>query len=284
MNALTCQFAIAALLTSITISADATADRENDASMNESSLLGPRLRGELLDIWSQRRLLLIGETHGTNESPLVVSELFREAAQSSHVVLGLEFPKEDCIYITDYLRTTDLPLDITIASKGKFWHRKNQDGRSSSAMLKLINDVKASRDSGMRVDLECFDSYTLEPGASSDESMARSIKRILADDRYTDAKFLFLTGNYHGRYSPESSPPSMASLLRQSHPFTLLIRSIKPGTSWNCVDQICAAHEFAPKRYLDVPTPSLLMHGDPDKIGFDGTLLIERFTASPPLP
>ena len=254
------------------------------ASGDEPGILTPALRDEIHGIWGRHRMLIVGETHGTNESPLVVSELLHIAARSTRVVIGLEFPREDCGHIAEYMRVATSPLDTSVASAGKFWHRKNQDGRSSSAMLRLITEVKKSRDLGMPIDLECFDSYASQPGISNDEAMAQAIERILAEQRYAGAKFLFLTGNYHGRYSSGDSPQSMATLLRGSDPFTLLIRSVNPGTSWNCVDQVCASHDFAPQRYLDVPTPSLLLHGDPERTGFDGTLIIGQFSASPPLP
>lgn len=227
-------------------------------------------------------MLVVGETHGTNESPLVVSELVRAAARSSHVVIGLEFPKEDCGDIRRFLDTPTLPLETV--SKGKFWRRKNQDGRSSMAMLRLITDVKEIRTLGMRVDIECFASYGSEPGLTDDESMARAIVTALERSEYADAKFLILTGNYHGRYSPEGSSRSMASLLRQTNPFTLLIRSVGHGASWNCIDGICKSHDFTPGAYLDVPTPSLIVHDGPDQTEFDGTLLLEHYSASPPVP
>lgn len=247
------------------------------------SIPGPEVIRQLQDAWGRHRILLVGETHGTMETPAVVSALVESTATRAPVVVGLEIPIEECAAIGAYLASEGSGHDRRKVTAGRFWQRTHQDGRSSAAVFGLIEDIRQFRGRGWEVALECFDSREIPGGSTNDAAMAAALRGIVGRHPGAETRFVMLVGNYHATDRSDAREATMASLIGDLAPFNMLVSSRAPGSSWNCIDRICASHEFTPRKYAGLDAASLVIHARPDANGFDAVLVFDRFTASPPM-
>jgi hypothetical protein len=233
--------------------------------------------------------VLLGEMHGTTETPALFADLVRHAAsrhQGQTVLVGLELP-------TSMQPAIDLLLDGPEQGAGtqalldhSFWHRDTQDGRSSQAMLALLVRLRTYRAEGMRLAVRAIDSDT---GADKDAFMARTLSEASATIR--PAQTMVLVGDYHSRvikgymWKPDDDHRPMGMLLREKDPDVLGLRVIgrSAGSAWMCNMRLeCGpgplrAHDFegsVPQLALDLDAA--------DKVGWCGTLFVEALNASPP--
>ena len=229
--------------------------------------------------FSDDALLIIGEMHGTKETPaLVARHVCGLAAAGHNVVLGLEIPNEEQPRLDKFMSSSGTPSDRADLITAAFWQRTNQDGRSSTAMVELIDQARALKQSGAGVRLIAIDKPTGK--GSSDAAMADAIRVGISPDR--NSRFVVLMGNYHAGKAPGSpsdpSSKSAALLLSDLSPTTVLVAS-RSGSAWLCMET-CGiklhnstwAGERAPGFHSnDSPLP-----------GYDGTYLLESISASPP--
>src|SRR5437773_9659839 len=149
-------------------------------------------------------VLLLGEIHGTVESPAFASLAVRAALDTSHpVTVALEIPREETVRIAAYLQSEGKSNDRTALLAGAFWIDPFQDGRRSKAMLALIEDLRVLIKRGKRVHVTLLD----DPGAISAN---RDRDVIMADNLQTAFElsptdvFIVLTGNAHSRITGRS--------------------------------------------------------------------------------
>ena len=127
-----------------------------------------------------------GEMHGTDESPRFVGDAVCEAARVSKVQLGLEIWHSEQAAIDRYL--SDGKRDKLRA--GPFW--ATNDGRSSTAMVALLDRVRALRKAGARIQVIAYD---VPEAADRDFEMAKTA--LAARDAL--AIYVGLSGNIHSR-------------------------------------------------------------------------------------
>ena len=194
----------------------------------------------------QGALVIYGELHGTNEIPAYFGDVVEKAAQSRRVHVGLELPGE----------------------RGPIWTDPFQSGRTSVAMRKLIQRLRALPN----VDLFWFDSTAPDrDGAMADNISAERAKA--PHDLY-----LVLVGNLHARKKPgapwDDKVRWMAVRLaeRESNLTTYDAR-YGEGSAWICQgntpDKCAATHLRG-------------MPPDAPHEGYDGTYFVGAITASDP--
>ncbi len=210
-------------------------------------------------------ILILGEVHGNDASPRLTGEGVCGALQEGErVVLALEIPEAESGRIEDFLARGDRDALLT----GPFWRRDYQDGRSSQAMVDLLDRVRTWSAAGWPVSVVALD--TTEPGADRDAFMAR---RVLAAHRGAPrALVVVLVGNLHAR--PRLSlPRSLAWHVKQAGaPLTALWLQYQPGATWLCdagSRDSCGEHPLAAGQ---ASAPE----------GFDGVLDAGAPRASPP--
>jgi len=148
--------------------------------------------------------VFVGDMHGTVEAPAFATALVCDLLRSDRgVMLALEYPSSEQHYLEEFLRAgTDKPSSALLASP--FWSRATQDGRTSRAMLSLLDWVRRQIASGARIRVVAFDS--LPPGTPNgtaridarDEAMAIYLRQELA--KLTPGEFpIVLSGNVHVR-------------------------------------------------------------------------------------
>ncbi|NOK33776.1 hypothetical protein HMI49_11260 [Corallococcus exercitus] len=180
--------------------------------------------------------LLIGEQLGTNEVPGVVGHIVCQAAQAGlAVVLGLSLPETEQARVDRYLASPGAPADQDALLEGRFWTRTYQDGRSSRAVLDLIDRARALRAAGLRVSVVAYDTDVLN-GSERDAAQARvwTQRRAAKPDEVQ----VVLAGNTHTRlekgtqWDPAFTP--MAHLMKADRSLVVLEMSYAQGTRWGC--------------------------------------------------
>lgn len=222
------------------------------------------------------RLLIVGEIHGGRETPELVAALLADIAQSRPVRLGLEIPVSEKASLRTYLHSSGNTQDRASLLQAPFW--KSSDGRSSNAMLQLIESARVLRSAGRDVDV-----FPMEPEYGDqvavaqqggfmhvkEAGMAEAIRQMLQGD--SSGPFVVaLMGNVHARYGDKGSlaepsiGPSVTEQLASVKPYVVLPFA-RQTNAWNCMADGCAVHTFTtsrapqgslPKFVVDVSTPS----------------------------
>ena len=245
---------------------------------------------------AHRRVLIVGELHGTNETPDLVASLVKEVAASRSVRLGLEISVSEADAICAYLNSPGRPQDVANLLKGQFWSGSGiRDGRSSFAMLRLIEHMRVLRAHGLDVDVfemqpDYSDSAAIQKDGgylvAKESGMAQSIRRTLGHGK-PDLLVIALMGNFHARYDEAATRNDVAhgsvvERLADISPYVVL-PSASQTSAWNCQSDGCGVHSTnhaAPSMQL-LLSLSLASHGraGPTVV----TLALDKQTASMPV-
>jgi hypothetical protein len=182
-------------------------------------------------------VVLLGELHGTNESPAAVAKLACGAiAKSLNVTVGLELLVDDQERIDRYMRSSGTDADCDSLIAGYFWQRDYQDGRASQAMVGLIESLRRlGADTGQSVTVVALDNPAAPEGR--DRFMAERLRSVFADD--STGFVIALTGNVHNRvtigthFDPEYEPMGYHLWLRSPEREVIALEiTHEGGTAW----------------------------------------------------
>jgi hypothetical protein len=181
-------------------------------------------------------VLLLGEMHGTVESPAFADRVLCHAlARGLEVVVGLEIGYREQPAFDAYLASDGGDAAERALLAGEHWSRAYQDGRSSVAQLDLVRSLRRRLEDGAPLRLVLFD----EQVAERDAAMAARL--AAAAERAPDALVVALTGNLHARIergSPwnESFEPMGLFLRRRLAGREVLSLDVgtSGGTAWYC--------------------------------------------------
>ncbi|WP_241758246.1 hypothetical protein [Myxococcus landrumensis] len=200
----------------------------------ETGKCGPAIRG-LAALMSPGLTVLMGEQLGSREAPAVVGELVCQVAEAGlPVALGLSIPRTEQERVTRYLASAGAPADQDALLEGRFWQRPYQDGRSSRAIMDLIDRVRAMRMAGLSVSLVAYDT-DVAGGSERD-----ALQAAFWNERRTaqpDEVHVVLAGNTHTRTVAgtdwDKSFTPMAHLMKAPR-LLVLEMSYAQGTRWGC--------------------------------------------------
>ncbi len=139
------------------------------------------------------RLIVLGETHGIREVPVLVGELACHLSEHGRVLVGLEIPRWLNGDIGAFVDGRIGP-DLLLADE--YWQREIQDGRQSRGMLGLLRRLGEVAAMGREVEIRGFDDAEMffegerSPEHTRDELMARNVLRYrgeIAHDFMPDA-------------------------------------------------------------------------------------------------
>lgn len=159
-----------------------------------------------------KRLLLVGEKHGTREIPDLLEALLGRLAADGPVLLGLEVPRTEHAALRRYLASDGGPAARSSLAAGAFWQAadRQHDGRRSHDMLDLIEAVRTLRVSGRDVAVLPYD---VPPGHGRDHhqrdaEMAGHIRT--AYQALPSGRLVVLAGNVHAMNArPSYAAPQM---------------------------------------------------------------------------
>jgi hypothetical protein len=237
------------------------------------------------------RVVVLGEIHGTAEAPSFAGDLLCLLARDGgRVVLALEIPSDQQPEIDAYVSGGSKAEFIRSAMASRnFWARNAHDGRSSKAMLGLIEQVRALRTQGLPVTILAFDQAPSQygPEVLRDEVMAENLRASIVAD--PEAMLLVLVGSVHAAksvgtsFDPQYLPA--INILREERLVSLQMTH-SGGDAWACFGSTIQDLDCGPKTLR--PTA-------PDRHGkqritldsrllpaFDGYFTVKHVTASPP--
>ncbi|MBX3727457.1 MAG: hypothetical protein KF823_16275 [Xanthomonadales bacterium] len=228
-----------------------------------------------------RSPVILGEIHGTAEVPALVGAVLAErVAGGRPVTLALEIPDSHQAALDAWLDGGGEEFAATALAGHPFW--SYEDGRSSVAMLDLLEQVRRWRRAGAAVGVLAFD--VPDPavgGADRERHMADRIEQALAGPEAPP--MLVLTGNLHARraighrFDPDL--PLMAWHLRSHRSLTVNVRALA-GSAWICTPQ--CGEQVLGSIPAPAPETGLQLFQSLSATGYDGEVVLERFTASPP--
>ncbi|MDQ3263087.1 MAG: ChaN family lipoprotein [Myxococcota bacterium] len=226
--------------------------------------------------WLTDGPLLVGELHGTAETPrLVLSVVCQASRDGGEVQLGLEIPRGEQARLDAFLRTGDR----TALLASEHWTRAYQDGRSSVAFLELLEAARRLRLQGGKVSLFAYDVDAKVP--DRDLAMAQEIHRR---SLLSPAPMVILVGSIHARTTVALPRPMGFRLIGLGlRPHSLLVEA-EGGEAWLCHTRdasSCGPHPGG--RPTSTPAPVGQFSSPVTGMrGYEARFLFARFTASPP--
>lgn len=233
-------------------------------------------------------VVLLGELHGTNEAPRAVAGLVCHAVEKKiAVTVALELPRSESAGVATYFASGGTESDRGALLAGAFWQRDYQDGRTSAAMVDLLEALRALRAAGHDVRAVLIDDPTAEGGR--EQAMAGAI--AAAVEQAPGRLLVALTGNIHNRltrgtpWNAEHEP--MGFLLARAHPdldIVSLALTSSGGTAWICNSgspEDCGARKVGGK---DAAAGIEILPAEPDaeERPVSGRWHLGAITASPP--
>lgn len=224
-----------------------------------------------------QRVLLMGEVHGTNESPAFVGQLACATAKAQKSLsVGLEITVVEQARIDRYLVSRGTRKDRLELIAGTFWTRKRQDGRSSQAMYELIERLRKLRHKGADITVVAVDETVYE---SREAGMARNIQRLAESSK---DQIIVLLGNLHPRktkgVSWDHDYEPIGYRLSQVQPFSVLI-SANVGSAWVCAPDCGVKAQKATDQGSNATGYVGAQSSAP---GYDGVYRLSTTTASRP--
>lgn len=237
---------------------------------------------ELLD--RDQRIVVVGEMHGTAETPAAFARIVCEAATRGPVTAALELPQPmqpqlDAFMAADSDAAAAAALDGTW-----FMNPRIDDGRTSRAMLEMMQALRRLRVEGRDVAIVAF-----QPGSSRPRDFPQSYYELdmgyllsrAAIDR-PEAKVFALVGNVHAGKTDNDNYPGLglpaAGHLPTDETVSLYVAQ-QGGEAWNCTSD-CGVHPV-PARH-DAEARGLVLGGYGGG-AYDGVLALGPSTASPPV-
>ncbi len=239
----------------------------------------------------EKRLVVFGEIHGTNEIPALVGQVACALlASNREVVVALEISSGEQERIDRFLASDGSPRAMEdMTSSSRFWLRLNRhhDGRASRAKLKLLETLRQFKSAGLPVtvlaaDLGSFDQQSPRSGAQQrDDSMASLVIQALA--KRPGAVVLGLFGNGHtalNRTVMNGVEYEPAGYQLRSQGIYSINVTFKVGSAWVCMPD-CRTHDFSAFPNRPSPEPGFNEHRGPSR-RYDATLALESISASAP--
>lgn len=217
---------------------------------------------------------LLGEVHGTVEIPAFVARLACAAAERGlHVAVGLEAPQELTENFLRYLQSAGDAQAQQDLIQGEFWHF--DDGRSSQALVSLLDTLRTLRQSGKQVSL-----FLIDGNNGSIETRDRQMATRIATQvrALPTAVVLVLLGNLHARTdSAEWAGWHIKELLPG---LRTLNASYASGSAWCCTNRGCGAHQISGADLGMQPFVELFPSTHAN--GYTGRFYVGPITPSPP--
>jgi hypothetical protein len=190
------------------------------------------------------RFLILGEAHGTSEIPKFFGDVVCNVSQSGPVVVALEWSEREQTAVERYLKSAGELADRAALLKSSIWSRQFADGRSSRAMLQLLERLRQLRAMGRQLTV-----VPVQPTGPFDRvsqdyyevAFANGLVRAALSVR--SSVVIALLGNWHA--AKESENPDafrpMAEHLPTADVVSVQFRAAG-GSAWNCQSDGCGPH------------------------------------------
>jgi hypothetical protein len=215
--------------------------------------------------------------HGTNEIPGFLADLAcRAAAGHLPLIVGLEIAERDVRAIRRYVGSAGTEQDRRELLAAPHWQMDLADGRSSAAILRLIERLRALTAAGARMDI-------VSVQAGGEEGAARSI--VEARAAHPDSVVLALAGNNHTCLSDDCSPYrgfGWHLVHRHGVRVTSLNARTSGGTFWGVTGTARGLNHLGDQSPPTAADRRRIELWPARRGGFDGLFHVGRVTASFP--
>jgi len=246
---------------------------------------------QVLSRYDGESILLIGELHGSRETPALASAIVRRLASETPVTVGLEIPSQERSRIDRFLASDGSREAVSDLLEGDFWQvaPENSDGRRSQAMLEMIEWLRSRSANAHPVEIVLLDDSGLS-GHDDDRRQMMADRIAGLADKLKAGPAVVLIGNYHARLAPNPrlmmydgkpiEPPVPTASLVRNVPLTSLDVSACEGEVWACFGERCGLLTLASQ--CPEGSPVTLTELDPEQDGYHIGLMLPRYNASPP--
>lgn len=201
-------------------------------------------------LWAsaETRWIVVGEMHGSNETPDAFTNLVcLAAAARGPVTVALELPQDMQPVLDTWLASDGGDKAKAALLAAPWWHRPLQDGRSSIAFLRMLERLRTLHVAGKVVAVRGFDEPATWRGATDrNADMAGTLIDIAAT---TKGLTMVLVGNVHAARS------EVTFGTKKIRPATFLLPEGKRvsvnvdalgGSVWACMADGCHAQDMGP--------------------------------------
>ena len=190
--------------------------------------------GADLIVNSSKRIVVVGERHGTTEIPSFFGDLVCLISARGPVVAGFEMSADQQSALDAYVRSDGSEGERERWLRQEHW--RVRDGRGSAAMFELIERLRRMRAAGRDISVIAF----MSPG-DSPEARERAMARAIAEvaERNRRARVIALIGSVHAETEVIGPIAPAASYLPQNELLTL---NYFPWVSVGCFHRACSAN------------------------------------------
>lgn len=228
------------------------------------------------------RYVVVGEMHGTTETPAAFADMVCAARDKGPVTVALEFsegmqPTLDAFMAAETEETARAIL--AAYPHGPFVHH---DGRGSVAMMDLLLRLRAMtrETSSLKVVAIAPDSPRVQGFSQSYYDLDMGHRLATAARRSPGSRVMVLVGNIHAQRKTIEGLNLIPAVVHLPPAEVVSIYVVQQGgTSWNCRSDGCAAYPL-PESYNGVARGVIVKpYGNG---AFDGVLALGPTTASEP--
>jgi hypothetical protein len=192
-------------------------------------------------VWSKTSVhwVLIGEMHGSNETPEVFGNLVCDAlVHERKVTVALERPTKEQAALDGILTGSDLAKAEKTLLAEPDW-QNGMDGRASEAMLRLLVSLRKLRKQHRGLKIAAFDSlFTGDSAGARDQAMGGAL--LALGRSMPQSIILVLTGNVHAMQSPLFGYDFAAMYLPARERISLEVTDTG-GKAWAAFDGACGS-------------------------------------------
>lgn len=196
------------------------------------------------------RWVIVGEMHGTNETPDAFANLVCLAAATGRpVTVAVEYPANDQAIIDGFLNSDGGAKARSILLTLTPFRPEMQDGRGSVAIFRLLDRLRLMKQAGQIKGVVASDADSTRPlEQTRDAAMAQTWKAIASPEK---GIILALVGNVHAMRLPmtfaDQTLVTAGSLMPPDRTITVHIAG-NGGQAWNCRAGGCTVHGNGPSR------------------------------------
>ena len=232
-----------------------------------------------LDLTKKKKLIFIGETHGTKQVPEFMLSLVQTLNYGDSISIGFEISSSHQSNIDSFFLTGNRQILENLP----FFNSKYPDGRSSIAMMGLLVGMYNLT----HIKVFCFDVATYFSSAQERDS----IMAINIIKQCSKRKTIVLTGGNHARLRQVYMRYKSAALfVKDKYPSSDDILSLKTafggGTAWGCLSaDYCGEINIYPNQILEEKygdKGTVVIFQQVDSAGYNGYVYIPEASVSEP--
>lgn len=240
---------------------------------------GPALPG--FEQLAHAPLVILGEMHGQAGSPAIAGAI---ACREANATLALEVTTDEQPRIDAFLTSDGGTAAKSALLEGEHWKRPFQDGRSSTAMLALLERARTWIHAGLALRVVAIDHGGSDQSAR-EKAMAAELVRLVKENR---GPVVMLVGNLHARTKPgapwDKTMQFMAGYVLKDVPTLIsLDERYTDGDGWVCFtnDPDDCGRKKMPGKGAEAPG-TITLFSAPDENGYSGTYSVGPAVAADP--